>query len=89
MLRITRLDMNATAVKLKVEGRIASDWVAEVERECQHFLATGRSVVLDLSDVTFIDRRGARVLRTLRTGQLGIVNCPALIRDLLDSPEPV
>ena len=33
MLRITRLDKNVHEVKLKIEGRIASDWVAEVVSE--------------------------------------------------------
>lgn len=85
MLRITKFDEDHTGVILKLEGRIASDWVDEVERECRRALAQRQRVRLDLRDVTFVDRRGARALRALRGERLHIVNCPALIRDLLET----
>jgi hypothetical protein len=34
MLRITRMAESPSHVTLKLEGRIVSDWVSVVEREC-------------------------------------------------------
>jgi anti-anti-sigma regulatory factor len=84
MLRITKINGNEATVTLKLEGQIVSDWVRELERECRVALAQGRRVHLDFTHVTFVDERGCASLRNLVSDQLDIVQCPALIRSLLD-----
>jgi ABC-type transporter Mla MlaB component len=84
MLRITKIDGNGQAVTLKLEGRIVSDWVGELERQCRAELTQGRHVHLDLTHVTLVDERGHTLLKHLVGDQLDIVQCPALIRSLLD-----
>lgn len=84
MLRITRAEDRGTSViRVRAEGRVISDWVAVLERECQMALAQAQRVEIDLSGVTFIDGRGVEMLRRLRAGRLGIVNCSPFLEDLL------
>ena len=51
--------------RLKVEGRLAGEFVDELSRVATKALAQS-GVTLDLADVTFVDLHGARVLRALR-----------------------
>ncbi len=68
---------------LKLEGRIAEDWVALLEQECLRSLREKKTVVLDLSAVTFIERRGVEMLKRIATERLRMTNCSPLIEDLL------
>ena len=83
MLRITKVTHPSSLVTLKIEGQIASDWVEELESECLRSLQHQRTVSLDFTGVTFIDRGGITMLNRIATDNLKIINCPALIRDLL------
>ncbi len=84
MLRITRAEERETSViRVRAEGRVVSDWVEVLERECQMSLEQAQWVEIDLSGVTFIDGRGVEMLRRLRTGRFGIVNCSPFLEDLL------
>ena len=83
MLRITTLNEDAQTVTLKAEGRIVSDWAATLARECDRWLASGKAINLDCSQVTFIDTRGVSVIRTLLNNNVRITRCPALIKSLI------
>ncbi len=83
MLRITRLPDQPSVVKLKVEGRIASDEVEVLERECLQHMIDGGQVSLDFSGVTYINRAGVAMLKRLSEGKLKIMNCSPLTKDLL------
>lgn len=83
MLRITKAVQNRSLVTLKAEGRIVSEWVPVLEEECLTCLREGQQVRLDLSEVSFIDRRGVEMLKQIRSENLQIINCPALIGHLL------
>lgn len=83
VLRITKVSHHSSRVTLKIEGQIASDWVAELENECLRLLEHHRTVALDFAGVTFIDNGGIAMLNRIATGNLKIINCPALIKDLL------
>ena len=66
MLRIT-YDNSPQATVLKLEGRLAGLWVDEVARTW--FDAIGdkpaKGVRVDLSDVTYVDSEGKKLLRWL------------------------
>ena len=83
MLRITRADEQSVSVKLKVEGRIASTWNGVLEKECRALLQKRMSVVMDFSNVTFIDRSGVIMLKKLSTEGVEIINCSAFFECLL------
>ena len=83
MLRITRMAESLSQVTLKLEGRIISEWVSVVERECLTWLHEKRQVSLDCSEVTFIDRRGLEMLQRIASSHLQVINASTLIEELL------
>ncbi|MBI2205094.1 MAG: hypothetical protein HYU41_14695 [Candidatus Rokubacteria bacterium] len=84
MLRITKTtEPGADAVTLQVEGRVVSEWVDVLERECCKALQEARTIRLDLGGVTFIDGRGVALFRRVGTPRLIVVNCSAFLQDLL------
>jgi anti-anti-sigma regulatory factor len=66
MLRIT-LKTGCEGAVLKLEGRLSGPWVGELERTWCDVTSKNPagSVVVDLSDVTFIDSEGKNLLRRM------------------------
>jgi len=62
MLKITFQDTpDHTTVKL--EGKLSGPWVEELERSwTEHSPRASENVIIDLSDVTYIDPEGKRLL---------------------------
>ena len=87
MLRITQVRLTASLVTLKVEGRVAADWVGVLEEECRRHTDDGRDVELDFTEVSMIDCDGVAMLRRLTRSRVGIVNASPLIRALLAGEE--
>ena len=83
MLRITPIADDGRTVRLKLEGRIHEDWARLLEQECERLACAHRLVLLDFSDVSFIDPPGVQAIRRIPNGHVRIINCPALIADLL------
>ena len=86
LLRITREVESLSWTTLRVEGRIVAEWVPVLERECWLAHADDRPVRLDLSAVTFIDRRGVAALRRLGAKEFEVIKCPEFIAELLRTP---
>jgi ABC-type transporter Mla MlaB component len=66
MLRITIAE-TTTEQRWNIEGRLVQPWVGEL-RTCwqkRHRAQNGRTCTVDLSEVTFIDNSGLRLLRTM------------------------
>ncbi len=57
VLRITKVAEDSSTVTMKLEGKLASDWVPLLEGECLICLTEKRKVLLDFSEVTFVDGR--------------------------------
>ncbi len=83
MMRLTQVPQETPGATLKVEGDIVSEWVPLLERECLSLLAQAGSVRLDLSGVTYVERKAAEMLERLSARQVTIVNGSPLIRELL------
>ncbi len=84
MLRITKVSESPSLVTMKLEGRIASDWVSLLEKECLRSLEEKRKVVLDFSGVTFVDWRGVEMLGKISVNNMQVINCCPLIEDFLN-----
>ena len=82
MLKIVRHDPSAGDAVLHLEGQIIGPWVDELRRTCDGLLPT-TAVTLDLSDVSFVERRGVELLRSL--GRLGVplLHCSAFVVEQL------
>ena len=77
MLRITRA-ANGEAV-FRLSGRMDAEGVAELER-LFNAETNGRRIVLDLKDLTLVDREGVIFLAKC-DGDVQIKNCPPYIRE--------
>ena len=68
MLRIS-VQTEAKQTVLKLSGRVAGPWVAELERTWQAATSTAalkrKPLVVDLNDVAFVDARGRVLLRVM------------------------
>ncbi len=83
MFRITPMSDDGHTVHLKVEGRVVGDWVPELDQVCGSCLSQKKKVILDFSDVTFIDRRGMNALKRLLGERVQIMGARLMIQALL------
>ena len=83
MLRLTRTTRLPHEVVVLLEGQIVAEWVELLEAECLTLLQTDQQVLLDLSRVSYLDRRAARLLRDLAARSVQLINCPPLVADLI------
>lgn len=83
MLRLTRTTRLPQEVILLLEGQIVAEWVELLEAECLTLLQTDQNVLLDLSQVSYLDRRAARLLRDLAARSVQLINCPPLVAQLV------
>jgi anti-anti-sigma factor len=83
MLRISTFQVSSQTVTLLVEGEVKGRWVAELGRACEESLSSGVSLILDLTDVSFIDSDGIDLLRALRNRHVVLVNSTSFIAEQL------
>jgi anti-anti-sigma regulatory factor len=63
MLRVTQ-SLDGAQRTIKVEGRLAAEWVKELD-DCWQIAddtSTGRELIVDLTSATFIDAKGKALL---------------------------
>ncbi|HEY8258017.1 MAG TPA: STAS domain-containing protein [Gemmatimonadales bacterium] len=84
MLRLTRTIRLPHDVVLVLEGQIVGEWVELLEAECLELLDTHRKLFLDLANVSYLDRRGVRLLGKLAARSVILINCPSLLYELVE-----
>ena len=84
MLRITPISTTNGSHRLKVEGRLAGAFVEELAWAAAAARTQSAAVVIDLADVTFVDQRGAELLRSLRTVGMDLVDCSQFVQTLMN-----
>jgi hypothetical protein len=77
MLKIERSARGEFLV-FSLSGRIGTDDVAQLERL---FEAEDHSVIIDLKEVTLVDRETVRFLARCEADGIKLENCPAYIRE--------
>lgn len=82
MLKIVLLDPSANGALLRLEGEVIGPWVDELQRTCERLLAS-RAVTLDLSGVSFVERRGVSLLRSLGTRGVPLLHCSPFVAEQL------
>ncbi len=88
MLKITkRIDGRRPVIRL--EGELREPWVSAVRLACTTRGSRSPRPHLDVSSVTFVDRAGADLLRTLRRGGIAIIAASGYVREVLDDSDPV
>jgi len=86
MLRITENTENGTTVRIRLDGTVTSTSYSELEEVClRHREAPGKTILVDMSGVMFMDNEVASKLASLRSEQLIIINCSPFIETLLNT----
>ncbi|MEP6669014.1 MAG: hypothetical protein ABJF10_07680 [Chthoniobacter sp.] len=75
MLRISITSPAENTATLRLEGHLAGAWIDELRATCDRMLAAGRSVTLDLGDVSLIERPGLDLLAALSRRSVALVRC--------------
>jgi anti-anti-sigma regulatory factor len=82
MLRIEWMD-EGSGTTLRATGRLTGPWVAEFEKAMSEY-ATDTPVVVDLTDVSFVDRAGIALLRMLRSRTHVKLRCSAFVAEQIN-----
>jgi anti-anti-sigma regulatory factor len=78
VLKITKA-VNGEVI-IKLSGRIDVENIAELETLVRKEV-DGRRIVLDLKDLTLVDRDAVRFLGSCEADSINLKNCPAYIRE--------
>jgi anti-anti-sigma regulatory factor len=84
VLKITRTETSAEE-KWILQGRLVGLWVSELRRYWKetHRTDNNRKCIVDLNDVTFIDTKGERLLRTMSKQGVQFIASGIYIKHLL------
>jgi hypothetical protein len=82
MLKIVVTEPEGDEAILRLEGQIIGPWVDELQRACERLLGAS-SVTLDLSNVSFVERRGVELLRSLGTRGVPLLHCSPFVVEQL------
>ena len=85
MLLITRDDGTFSKATVRLQGRLEGDWGNHLQNECAALLGYFAEVVVDLSDVSGVDREGLRVLRRIHRRGVRLVGGDGMLPALLES----
>ena len=81
MLRIVTRRTGNGGATLGLEGRLMGPWVDELERTC--VALSDRALALDLAGVSFVERRGVHLLRSLDTRGVSLLHCTPFVAEQL------
>ena len=87
MLRITPTDSRNHQIILRLEGRIAGPWVAELWKICEKILGEGPALELNLAEVSFLDPAGITLLKEVRARGVELSECSPFIAEQLKAVE--
>ncbi len=85
MLKISERKLAKQAVTLRIEGRIIGPWVGELQQICEPLVSNGRTLALDLADVSFADENGLTLLSSLKSRGAKLVNPTPFVQEQLKS----
>lgn len=83
MLRIERVNEESGKTTVRATGRLTGPWVAELDKTMSDY-PTGTPVVIDLTDVSFVDRAGIALLRMLRSRTDVKLRCSAFVAEQIN-----
>lgn len=86
MLKISMIESTEGAVKIRIDGQISGEGVKLFQRTCKAELENGLRLAVDLQNVSFVDRDGVAVLRTLQQFNVRFLNAPLFITEQIGKP---
>ncbi len=83
MLKIVYSETSRNNPTLQLEGQVVGPWVEELRRSCEAILSAGDKLILDLSEVSFLDRDGIDLVRSLTNRNVALLNCSRFVVEQL------
>lgn len=83
MLRITVKKEGKKARVLRLEGKICQEWIKELEAEISQGLDEGKKIILDFSEVGFMDEEAADMINRFPLQNVEKRNGSLFIRTIL------
>jgi anti-anti-sigma regulatory factor len=83
VLRISLVEEPDEAVTLRLEGQVRGPWVEALRKSCESLLARGNGLILDLTEVSFIDLDGVALCRCLRDRKVSFLHCSPFVAEQL------
>ena len=83
MLRISIMDSQNKLNVLRLEGMVIGRWVDELRELCERALGESKELIVDLNDVSYIDREGVAFLLRLKDRQVPLLNPQPFVAELL------
>jgi len=68
---------------LRLEGRVAGPWVAELRTACERVLGEGRALELNLAEVSFLEPAGVALLANVRKRGVRLLACSPFVAEQL------
>lgn len=68
---------------VRAEGQMIGPWVNELRHSLEALVRTGAAPTIDLKGVSFVDREGLDLLRTLEGRGVAVVNCSHFVAEQL------
>jgi ABC-type transporter Mla MlaB component len=81
MLKISANEPAGERALLRLDGQVSGRWVKLLQGTCEAQLNKGAQVSLDLGNVSFADRDGIALLRSLADRQVAILNALPFIAE--------
>ena len=79
VLKITTVQENSESLRVNLYGQFTGEYVPDVEKVMSGQGVDKLRVVLDLSNVTFVDRAAMMFLRTAKSKSIVVENAPSYV----------
>jgi hypothetical protein len=79
MLKITKETVNPKLIRVSLHGHFTAEYVPEVKKSLSNG-HKGNAVVLDLTNVTFVDRTAMEFVRATKLTKIKIENAPSYVK---------
>ena len=80
MLKITTVQENEQSCRIRLCGEFTSEYVAELQRSVAELPSSAIGIILDMANVTFVDREAMVFLCAARSRNIHIENVPSYVR---------
>ena len=81
MLKITRVVLSKQETTLRLDGRVAGQWVGLLSDSADSALIEGLKLTIDLKNISFIDCEGIALLKRLIARVADPVNAPLFVTE--------
>jgi hypothetical protein len=88
MLKISIPEAVGEQMRFFLHGQIAGRWVELLRGTCEAQLKKGTRVILEMRDVSFVDRDGIALLRALLDRRVEILNALPFIAEQITKAAP-